>query len=72
VYLGSTLDAEYAQLLRLVVPVTTLALFDGTMTDATALKVRLDGLIARSPATQRQTVTAEAWTSAYTPLENAR
>jgi hypothetical protein len=33
------LDSEYAELLRLVAPVTTLALFDGTMTDATALKV---------------------------------
>ena len=39
VCLRRTLDSEYAELLRLVAPVTTLALFDGTMTDATALKV---------------------------------
>jgi hypothetical protein len=49
VCLGSTLDSEYAELLRLVAPVTTLALFDGTMTDATALKVRVHGALARSP-----------------------
>jgi hypothetical protein len=37
----TSLDSEYEQLLRLVAPVTqTLVLFDGTMTDATALKVR--------------------------------